>query len=172
MKRYTKLLAGASWAAEYGDPDKPDDWAFLKRYSAYHQLAPSKGPSYPPLLMTTSTKDDRVHPYHARAFVKRLLDIGADQTVYYENIEGGHGGAADNKQRAFMMALYIDFLDKTIEREPRAGRREIGGAARDAVDPAAPCDVPDCHKPRGAIRRGVTCARAGRLVVPTYGCET
>ena len=72
--------------------------------------------------MTTSTKDDRVHPYHARAFVKRLLDIGADQTVYYENIEGGHGGAADNKQRAFMMALYIDFLDKTIG----ANRAQVG----------------------------------------------
>merc|ERR1712048_1198972 len=88
MKRYSHLLAGASWMAVYGNPDT-DDWQFLQRYSPYHNLHPSV--KYPPLLMTTSTKDDRVHPYHARSFVKRLQEIGSgDSVFYYENIEGGH----------------------------------------------------------------------------------
>jgi prolyl oligopeptidase len=127
MKRYSHLLAGASWMAEYGDPDTADWDAFLKRYSAYHNIQPGAS-NYPPLLMTTSTRDDRVHPYHARAFVKRLQDTkeegssssssssanGGRSLHYYENIEGGHGGAADAKQQAFMTTLYLDFLKKTI----------------------------------------------------------
>jgi len=108
MKRYTKLLAGASWMAEYGDPDS-DDWDnFLYKYSPFHRIQP--GTSYPPLLVTTSTKDDRVHPAHARSFVKKLQDLGVKNVWYYENIEGGHGGAADAKQSAFQSALYLDFL--------------------------------------------------------------
>jgi len=115
MKRYNKLLAGASWMAEYGDPDTPDWEEFLHRYSAYHNVEPSaKSTNYPPVLMTTSTRDDRVHPYHARAFVKRLLDCGHTQTTYYENMEGGHGGAADPKQQAFMTTLWLEFLWKTV----------------------------------------------------------
>lgn len=113
MKRFSKLLAGASWTAEYGDPETTDWEEFLFRYSAYHQIDPDV--AYPPLLMTTSTRDDRVHPYHARAFVKRLQETGNAETVtYYENIEGGHGGAADPKQSAFMICLYQNFLKKTI----------------------------------------------------------
>ena len=126
MKRYSHLLAGASWMAEYGDPDKAEDWTFLRKYSAYHNLDPEA--TYPPLLMTTSTRDDRVHPYHARSFVKRLQDIHEGPTLgsavgeakkpqelyYYENMEGGHGGAADAKQQAFMTTLYLEFLRKTI----------------------------------------------------------
>lgn len=70
---------------------------------------------YPPLLMTTSTKDDRVHPYHARCFVKRLQDMGKGGNVYYyENIEGGHGGAADAKQSAYVTSLYQNFLWKVL----------------------------------------------------------
>jgi prolyl oligopeptidase len=123
MRRYHKLLAGASWVGEYGDPDKDDDWAFLKHYSAYHQIDPKPTANYPPLLMTTSTRDDRVHPYHARSFVKRLQDVQAEGGVpagsgqalyYYENVEGGHGGAADAKQQAFMTVLYLEFLKATI----------------------------------------------------------
>jgi len=98
----------------YGDPDKAEEWAFLKKYSAYHNLDPAKAKDYPPLLMTTSTRDDRVHPYHARGFVKRLQDLGAPQVLYYENVEGGHGGAADAKQQAFMATLFLDFLDQTV----------------------------------------------------------
>lgn len=126
MKQYDKLLAGASWVAEYGQPDNPDDWAFLQRYSAYHNVRPEGVPGgYPALLMTTSTRDDRVHPYHARCFAKRIAEVNGEvisskdkiergEVVYYENIEGGHGGAADNRQRAFMEALYLDFLWKSL----------------------------------------------------------
>jgi prolyl oligopeptidase len=93
MKRYSHLLAGNSWMGEYGNPDT-EDWEYLQEYSPYHNLQKSGG-NYPPLLMTTSTKDDRVHPYHARCFVKRLQETGCQlNTFYYENIEGGHGGAA------------------------------------------------------------------------------
>jgi len=113
MKRYSHLLAGASWMAEYGNPDT-EDWQFLQRYSPYHNLDASA--SYPALLMTTSTKDDRVHPYHARCFVKRLQEIGKGDTVfYYENIEGGHGGAADAKQSAYVTSLYLNFLWKMLK---------------------------------------------------------
>jgi len=115
MRRYSKLLAGASWMAEYGDPDSSDWGDFLHRFSAYHNVEPEGGKApYPPLLMTTSTRDDRVHPYHARAFVKRLGEAGHARTIYYENLEGGHGGAADPKQQAFMTSLWISFLWKTV----------------------------------------------------------
>ncbi len=107
MQRYHKLLAGASWMAEYGDPDKPEEWAFIKTFSPYHLLR--EDADYPPTLITTSTRDDRVHPGHARKFTARMLEMDKDVT-YYENIEGGHGGAADNKQQAFMSALAFTFL--------------------------------------------------------------
>ncbi len=107
MRRYHELLAGASWVAEFGDPDDPDDWAFLRRFSPYHNV--HEGTTYPPLLVTTSTRDDRVHPAHARKMVARMRDMGHDVT-YYENIEGGHGGAANNAQSAFMWALVYEFL--------------------------------------------------------------
>ena len=107
MRRYHELLAGASWVAEYGDPDNPGDWAFLQRYSPYQNVR--KDVAYPPLLITTSTRDDRVHPGHARKMVARMRDFGHDVT-YYENIEGGHGGAADNAQSAFMWALVYEFM--------------------------------------------------------------
>ena len=112
MKRYTKLLAGASWAAEYGDPDNPKEWEFLQTFSPYHLV--KKDAKYPRTLFTTSTRDDRVHPGHARKMVARMKEMGHD-VVYYENIEGGHGGAADNKQRAFMDALAYTFLWKQLK---------------------------------------------------------
>jgi prolyl oligopeptidase len=100
------------------------DWAFLQQYSPYHNIDPNqvRAGAYPALLMTTSTRDDRVHPYHARCFVKRLLDCGtpvvSDKKVfYYENIEGGHGGAADNKQQAYMSTLYLNFLKRVLNAE-------------------------------------------------------
>lgn len=118
MKRYSHLLAGASWMAEYGNPDT-DDWEFLQRYSPYHNLDPAM--DYPALLMTTSTKDDRVHPYHARCFVKRLQEMDKGEKVfYYENIEGGHGGAADAKQSAYVFSLYSDFLWKVLNPDDSA----------------------------------------------------
>ena len=111
MRRFHKLLAGASWMGEYGDPDT--EWDSLQRYSPYHNLDPKT--NYPPILFTTSTRDDRVHPGHARKMVRKLLDMGNESTTfYYENIEGGHGGAADNKQRAFMSTLAYEFLEQKL----------------------------------------------------------
>ena len=107
MRRYHRLLAGASWMAEFGDPDEPEDWRFLKHYSPYHNLRADA--RYPPLLATTSTRDDRVHPGHARKMVAKMHDFGFDAT-YYENTEGGHGGAANNAQTAFVWSLVYGFL--------------------------------------------------------------
>ena len=111
MKRYHKLLAGASWMGEYGDPDDPDQWEFIRTYSPYHNLKADV--EYPRTLFTTSTRDDRVHPGHARKMVARMRAQGHD-VVYFENLEGGHGGAADNDQRAFMSALAYSFLWKEL----------------------------------------------------------
>jgi prolyl oligopeptidase len=107
MRRYHRLLAGASWMAEYGDPDREADWAFLREYSPYHNVR--AGRPYPPLLLVTSTRDDRVHPGHARKMAARLREHGYDVS-YYENVEGGHGAAANNEQRAFLWALQLKFL--------------------------------------------------------------
>ncbi len=107
MRRYHLLLAGASWMAEYGDPDNPDDWAFISEYSPYQNISATR--RYPPVLMTTSTRDDRVHPGHARKMTA-ALEAAGHQVWYYENIEGGHAGAADNEQIAFKSALSYSFL--------------------------------------------------------------
>jgi prolyl oligopeptidase len=112
MYRYHKLLAGASWMGEYGDPDKPEEWAYISRYSPYQNLRADK--KYPRVLFTTSTRDDRVHPGHARKMAARMLEQGHD-FLYYENIEGGHGGAANNKQQAYMNALGYAFLWKELQ---------------------------------------------------------
>lgn len=111
MKRFHLLLAGASWIAEYGDPDDPDEWAFISEYSPYQNI--SAETDCPPVLMTTSTRDDRVHPGHARKMTAALQQAG--HTVwYYENIEGGHAGAADNAQTAFKSALSFSFLHRAL----------------------------------------------------------
>jgi len=107
MRRFNHLLAGASWMDEYGNPDKPEDWAYISKYSPYQNVR--AGTKYPRVLFTTSTRDDRVHPGHARKMVARMKEQGHD-VLYYENIEGGHGGAANNKQAAFMSALAYTFL--------------------------------------------------------------
>ncbi len=107
MRRYHKLLAGASWVAEFGDPDDPDEWAWISDYSPYHNLDADR--AYPPVLFATSTRDDRVHPGHARKMAARMLAQG-HPVHYYENTEGGHGGAANNAQSAFRWALILDFL--------------------------------------------------------------
>lgn len=112
MRRFNKMLAGASWMDEYGDPDKPEEWAYIKKYSPYHNVF--KTTHYPRVLFATSTRDDRVHPGHARKMVARMKEQGHD-VLYYENTEGGHGGAADNKQLAFMYALDFVFLSNTLE---------------------------------------------------------
>ena len=112
MQRYHKLLAGASWMAEYGNPDDPQEWEFIRTFSPYQNV--KKDAHYPPVLFTTSTRDDRVHPGHARKMMARMQEQG-HPVLYYENIEGGHGGAADNKQAAFMSALAYAFLWKELK---------------------------------------------------------
>lgn len=107
MRRYHKLLAGASWMAEYGDPDDPADWNYLKDYSPYHLVC--AGADYPRVFFKTSTRDDRVHPGHARKMAARMEEQG-HAVLYYENMEGGHAGAADNRQRARIDALAYAFL--------------------------------------------------------------
>ena len=107
MRRYHHLLAGASWVAEYGDPDDPDDWVFISKYSPYQNV--QRDVRYPEALFTTSTRDDRVHPGHARKMVARLQAEG-HPALYFENTEGGHEGAADNAQRAHLLALEYAYL--------------------------------------------------------------
>ncbi len=119
MRRYHELLAGASWIAEYGDPREPEQWEHLRPFSPYHNVAP--GRPYPPVLLITSTRDDRVHPGHARKMAALLAEHGYDVT-YYENIEGGHGAAADNEQRALKSALVFEFLWRNL-----AGRGDRAG---------------------------------------------
>ena len=114
MKRYHKLLAGASWMAEYGDPDDPEQWQYIGAYSPYQNV--SAEAEYPKAFFTTSTRDDRVHPGHARKMVAKMLDQGHD-VLYYENIEGGHGGAANLKQRAYLSALIYAYLHKQLADE-------------------------------------------------------
>ena len=111
MQRYHKLLAGNSWMAEYGNPDKPEEWAYISQYSPYQNV--KKGVKYPKVLFATSTRDDRVHPGHARKMAARMIEQGHD-VLYYENIEGGHGGAADNAQRANLVALQNTFLWQSL----------------------------------------------------------
>jgi prolyl oligopeptidase len=121
MRRYHTLLAGASWMGEYGDPDDPEQWKFIQTFSPYHNV--DAAVTYPPLLLTTSTRDDRVHPGHARKLAAKLLGWDKD-VLYYENIEGGHGGAANNEQSALMTALawqfFIDELGLAAA-EPESG---------------------------------------------------
>jgi prolyl oligopeptidase len=111
MRRYTKLLAGASWIAEYGDPDKPEEWAWLQTYSAYHAARP--GEKYPPILIATTRRDDRVHPGHARKMTAKLLAMGYE-AWFYEPAAGGHGYGKDNKERAGFTALGLTFLRDKI----------------------------------------------------------
>jgi prolyl oligopeptidase len=107
MLRFHKLLAGASWIGEYGDPDRPEDRAFIEKYSPYQNLR--KDARYPRIFLYTSSRDDRVHPGHARKMAARLKEMRHD-VLYFENIEGGHGAAANNEQAARMWAQTFTFL--------------------------------------------------------------
>jgi prolyl oligopeptidase len=111
MARYTKLLAGASWIAEYGDPEIPDEWAYLQKYSPYHLIAPGK--TYPPIFITTNRTDDRVHPGHARKMAAKLEELGYP-VWFNETVAGGHSGAVDNTKQAQSQALGFAFLRRTI----------------------------------------------------------
>ena len=107
MRRYDQLLAGASWVDEFGDPDKPEEWAWIAPYSPYQNAA--RGLGYPPVFFYLSTRDDRVHPGHARKMAARLEELGYDVS-YYEEIEGGHGASVTNEQLAHRLALSYTHL--------------------------------------------------------------
>ncbi len=130
MRRFHRLLAGASWMAEYGNPDREEDWAYISRYSPYHNIPPVTGEGarkLPPMLLVTSTRDDRVHPGHARKMAARLMERG-QPVLYWENIEGGHSGAADSGQRARMQALEYTFLWRQLGAPLAAGAQATGAA--------------------------------------------
>ncbi len=107
MKRFNKMLAGASWMGEYGNPDIPEEWAFISKYSPYHNVHKDK--KYPEVMFVTSTKDDRVHPAHARKMAARMMEQG-HPIYYYETVEGGHGASSTYEQAAFNQALMFSYL--------------------------------------------------------------
>lgn len=113
MLRYTKLPPGASWIGEYGDPDSADMRAYIEKYSPYQNVR--SGVKYPRVLFVTSTRDDRVHPSHARKMAAKMEGLG-DQVYFYEETEGGHGAAADNVQRARRQALEYAYLWKMLSK--------------------------------------------------------
>jgi prolyl oligopeptidase len=113
MRRYNQLLAGASWMAEYGNPDVAEDWAYIREYSPYHNVDPNA--DYPKVLFTTTTRDDRVHPGHARKMAALLEELG-HPFYYFENTEGGHGAGVTNEQRAKMNALTYTYLWERLGR--------------------------------------------------------
>ena len=116
MYRYTQISAGASWIAEYGDPQKPEEWAYIREFSPYHNIDPQK--KYPPVLFSTATSDDRVGPDHARKMAAKMQALGIPDVYFYENTEGGHSAAADKTQSAFKRALVSEFLLHFIGRKP------------------------------------------------------
>ncbi len=111
MRRYSRLLDGASWIDEYGDPEKPEEWAFLREISAYHVAAP--GRPYPPVLLTTSRRDDRTHPGHARKMAAKLQAMGYE-AYFHETASGGHWGGGGAKGMAAFRALGLNFLWETL----------------------------------------------------------
>jgi prolyl oligopeptidase len=111
MIGYTHIGAGASWVGEYGDPAVPAERAVIDTYSPYQKLKPSQ--PYPQVFLETSTKDDRVHPAHARKAAARLKEFGYDY-LYYENIDGGHAAAANLNETAKRQALEYTYLSQRL----------------------------------------------------------
>ena len=112
MLRFDQMLAGASWVDEYGSPSVPAERAFLEKISPYQNL--KTGAAYPPPFFVTSTKDDRVHPGHARKMAAKMLEFGLP-FYYYENIDGGHAVAADQRERAKRIALEFTYLTRRLK---------------------------------------------------------
>lgn len=117
MLRYHRLLAGASWMAEYGDPDVPAERAWIERYSPYQNLR--AGQPYPEVFIHTSTKDDRVHPGHARKAAARLEELGYP-VLFYENTDGGHAAGANLQETARRIALEYTYLTRRLMDQPAA----------------------------------------------------
>jgi prolyl oligopeptidase len=119
MRRYHRLLAGASWMAEYGNPDRPEEWAYISQYSPYQNVRP--GMPYPKVLFTTTTRDDRVHPGHARKMAALMESMGYP-VHYFENTEGGHGAGVTSEQRARTTAVTWAYLWERLAGAPTATR--------------------------------------------------
>ncbi len=112
MRRYTKLSAGYSWIAEYGDPDVPEQWEFIRTFSPYHLL--HDGVEYPETFIWTATSDDRVGPVQARKMAARMQAMGIPNVWFHEALEGGHAGASDNRQAAALQARSNHFLWRVL----------------------------------------------------------
>lgn len=112
MRRYTKLSAGASWIAEYGDPDVPSEWEFIKTFSPYHLLSDSA--QYPSAFFWTATSDDRVGPVQARKMAARMQSLGLPRVWFHEALEGGHAGAGNNAQAARLHTASHEFLWRSL----------------------------------------------------------
>ena len=117
MLRFHKLLAGASWRGEYGDPDIPEQRAWIAEYSPYQKLAADA--PYPEVFIHTSTKDDRVHPGHARKAAARLEELG-HEVLFYENTDGGHAAGANLRETARRLALEYTYLTRRLMRDNQA----------------------------------------------------
>ncbi|WP_313814798.1 prolyl oligopeptidase family serine peptidase [Glutamicibacter sp.] len=116
MQRYTQLAAGHSWIAEYGDPEIPEDWQFLRTFSPVHRLTDQPHPidDYPAALIWTTTSDDRVGPSQARIMAAKMMDLGVGNVRYHEPEGGGHAGATDNESTARMLATSYEFLWRQV----------------------------------------------------------
>lgn len=115
MLRFHKLLAGASWIGEYGNPDIPEQRAWIEEYSPYQRLA--AGQPYPEVFIHTSTKDDRVHPGHARKAAARMEALGYP-VLFYENTDGGHAAGANLRETARRIALEYTYLTRRLMDQP------------------------------------------------------
>jgi prolyl oligopeptidase len=120
MKRYHTLLAGASWMAEYGDPDDLEEWAYIREYSPYQNVRADV--DYPRPFIWTTTRDDRVHPGHARKMAALMESMGHD-VLYFENVEGGHGSGVTPEQRAESLALTLAYLHMQLGGDEPHGSR-------------------------------------------------
>ena len=118
MLRYTELSAGASWAAEYGDP-ATDDWDFIQHFSPYHLLDTDPRDEYPPVLFWTATSDDRVGPVQARKMAAKMQAKEIPDVWFFEDTQGGHSAASDNKQIAAVRALTYRFMWRALTGEDR-----------------------------------------------------
>jgi len=107
MERYSHLLGGARWIPEYGDPDKPEEWAYISKYSPYQNIKANT--SYPAVMFTTATLDDRVHPGHVRKMAAKMESMGL-RIYYFENTGGGHGSGLTNEEKARTLALTYAYL--------------------------------------------------------------
>ena len=111
MLRYDQMLAGASWVGEYGSPSIPEERAFLEQISPYQNLR--RRDDFPLVFIYTSTKDDRVHPGHARKYAARLEELGMP-FLYYENTDGGHQATANLREAARRRTLEYTYLSQRL----------------------------------------------------------